>query len=186
MHTAHDCLCANTLIGLISVKHTSETYILLANNDFRLSASASVSSALTTGVTFADLDSSTTKPYAEIGLEQLTTIVRDYIKALKSYLDDVLPSYIIPTIWVVLKNIPLDPSGKLVAGSWMTGSLEWTSRHTTLLPILISFLFCGSQSPKQRDSFDTHALASSMYWPPTSTLHNRSWLIEVSPSQRYS
>jgi non-ribosomal peptide synthase protein (TIGR01720 family) len=105
-------LCANTLVGLISVKYTSETDTHLAENGFRLSVSASASSALTTGVTFADSDSSTTRPHAEIGLEQLTTTVRDYVEALKSYLDDVLPSYMIPTIWVVLKDIPLDPSGK--------------------------------------------------------------------------
>ena len=105
-------LCANKLVGLLSVKHTSETDTLLAENSLRLSASASTSSAVTTGITFADSGSSTTEPPAEIALERLTTTVRDYVEALKSYFDDVLASYMIPTIWVVLKDIPLDPSGK--------------------------------------------------------------------------
>ena len=105
-------LCANTLVGLISVKYTSESDTLLAKNGFKLCANSSTSSALTTGVTFADSDSSTTNLHAQISLEQLNTTVRDYVEALKSYLGDVLPSYMIPTIWVVLKDIPLDSSGK--------------------------------------------------------------------------
>ncbi|KAL8800466.1 MAG: hypothetical protein Q9182_005178 [Xanthomendoza sp. 2 TL-2023] len=108
-------LCANTLVGLISVKHTSETGAILVKNGFILSLSASASSALTTGVTFADSDSSTAEAHAgnaEICLEQLATTVSDCVEALKSYLDNVLPFYMVPTIWVVLKDIPLDPSGK--------------------------------------------------------------------------
>ena len=117
-------LCANRLVGLISAKHIGETDTLLAKNCFRLSASSSASSTLTTSVTFADSDSSTIKSHAQIGLEQLTATVRGYVEALKSYLEDVLPSYMIPAIWVVLKDIPLDPSGK----SSRRQLYDWLSR----------------------------------------------------------
>ena len=81
-------LCANTLVGLISVKYTSETDTLLAKNRSRIGATTSSSSALTTGVMSADSNSLITKPHAEIGVEQLMTTIRDYIEALKSYHDD--------------------------------------------------------------------------------------------------
>lgn len=100
------------MVGLISIKYTSKTDTLLIKNGFKLSTSTSALLALTTGITVADPDSSTIKPHTEIGLEQFITTVRDYIEALKSYLNDILPSYIIPTIWVVFKDILLDPSGK--------------------------------------------------------------------------
>jgi amino acid adenylation domain-containing protein/non-ribosomal peptide synthase protein (TIGR01720 family) len=73
--------------------------------------------------TIEDLRLEKSKPSTNIILEDSTTAIRSHIADMQNLLESSLPSYMVPTVWIALKDIPLNPSGKLnrkQVEAWLT------------------------------------------------------------------
>uniref|UniRef100_A0A8H7NMW1 Carrier domain-containing protein n=1 Tax=Bionectria ochroleuca TaxID=29856 RepID=A0A8H7NMW1_BIOOC len=110
---------ANTLVCIFSVQNKQPSRDQLDADLDRQSpspatSSASPESSLASSLSFTEdstpLDS---PPSAEMALENLTGAIRGHIEDMESILESSLPSYMVPTKWIALKDIPLNPSGKL-------------------------------------------------------------------------
>ncbi|KAG6008109.1 NRPS protein, partial [Claviceps maximensis] len=113
--------CANMLVSVFSIQNIQQEHDGrddVSDQNASSSACDSSSASSTTEMTssWSSLEGRSTRSSQhsmDFILEDRTATVQTYIQELRSTLDSSLPSYMVPTKWIALKYIPLNPSGKL-------------------------------------------------------------------------
>lgn len=122
---------ANTLVSVFSVQNIQHgldevgaALDLRSSSPTWVSSSASSDTDFTTPLSsIGDSRTLASPPSTEIVLEDATTTIQSYIEIILGILESSLPSYMVPTKWIALKEIPLNPSGKLnrkQVNTWLT------------------------------------------------------------------
>lgn len=127
--------CADTLVSVFSIKNTQQDDDEADNAlDQHESSSTRKSSSASSVTEVISSWSSIESPRTPDSEHSIDLIPEDYTPAVQAYIEEMqndlgasLPSYMVPTKWIAVKNIPLNASGKLnrkQLEAWLCGMDE--------------------------------------------------------------